>query len=135
MNGYRDILKGAMPTMAALAALSLTQGCIATRDWVREQVDPVAGRVTQSETRLNQNDGQITGLGTRMTGAEGKIGQVEGKVGQLDGRMGQVDAKAEKALSALSNLRLERRFVVDMKDGANFAFGSSSLPAQARKEI
>lgn len=114
--------------LTALAALTLAQGCIATRDWVREQVDPLAGRVGQSETRINQAEGQISSLGGRISGAEGKIGQ-------LDGRLGQVDAKAEKALSALGNLRLERRFVVDMKDGANFAFNSHALPTQARKEI
>jgi len=102
-------------------AVLLTQGCLATRDWVKEQVDPVSGRVTQGEQRLNQAEGQIGSLGGRMSGAEG--------------RLGQLDAKTEKALSALANLRLERRFVIDMKEGANFAFNSSNLPAQARKEI
>jgi outer membrane protein OmpA-like peptidoglycan-associated protein len=135
VKGYRNILTAPLPALAALAALSLTQGCIATRDWVREQVDPVAGRVTQSETRLTQTEGQISGLGSRVAGAEGKIDQVEGKIGIFEGKLGQVDAKTEKALTALSNLRLERRFIVDMKDGANFAFNSSSLPAQARREI
>jgi OOP family OmpA-OmpF porin len=46
-----------------------------------------------------------------------------------------VDAKAEKALSSLANLRLERRLVLDLKEGANFAFNSASLPPQAKKEI
>jgi outer membrane protein OmpA-like peptidoglycan-associated protein len=130
MNEYRKMVQAPVPVLAVLAAsaLTLAQGCLATRDWVREQVDPVAGRVTQSES-------QITSLGTRVTGAEGKIGQLDGKFFQLEGKLGQVDAKTDKALSALSNLRLERRFVVDMKDGANFAFNSSNLPAQARKEI
>jgi peptidoglycan-associated lipoprotein len=115
-------------TVGVFAALSLMQGCIATRDWVREQVDPVSGRVSQSETRINQAEGQIGSLGGRMTGAEGKLGQV-------DGRIGQVDAKTDKALNALANLRLERRFVIDMKDGANFGFNSSNLPTQAKKEL
>jgi outer membrane protein OmpA-like peptidoglycan-associated protein len=30
---------------------------------------------------------------------------------------------------------LERKIVIDMKDGANFAFNSSSLPASAQREI
>jgi len=102
-------------------AVLLTQGCLATRDWVKEQVDPISGRVTQGEQRMNQAEGQIGSLGGRMNGAEG--------------RLGQLDAKTEKALSALANLRLERRFVIDMKEGANFAFNSSNLPAQAKKEI
>ena len=110
------------------AALLLAQGCLATRDWVREQVDPVAGRVSQSESRLGQAEGQLGSLGGRMTGAEGKLGQVEG-------RIGQVDAKTEKALNSLANLRLERRFVIDMKEGANFGFNSSNLPTEAKKEL
>jgi outer membrane protein OmpA-like peptidoglycan-associated protein len=56
-------------------------------------------------------------------------------VGQAEGRIGQVDAKSEKALNALANLKLERRFVIDMKEGANFSFNSSSLPPQAKKEL
>jgi outer membrane protein OmpA-like peptidoglycan-associated protein len=114
----------------ALMATSLfvMQGCIATRDWVKEQVDPVSGRVAQGEQRLDKAEGQIGSLGGRMSGAEGKLGQ-------LDGRIGQVDAKTERALNALANLRLERRFVIDMKEGANFAFNSANLPAQAKKEI
>jgi peptidoglycan-associated lipoprotein len=116
-------------------SMLLAQGCIATRDWVREQMDPLSGRVSQSETRLTQSESQLNGLGGRIGAVEGKLGQVETKLGQLDGRVGQVDAKADKALTSLANLRLERKAVIDMKDGANFAFNSSNLPQQARKEI
>ena len=115
-------------TFGVFAGLALVQGCLATRDWVREQVDPVSGRVSQTETRLNQTEGQVGSLGGRMTGAETKLGQV-------DGRVGQVDAKTDKALNALANLRLERRFVIDMKDGANFGFNSYNLPSEAKKEL
>ena len=109
-------------------SLLLSQGCLATRDWVKEQMDPVTGRVAKTEGRLDQIDGQISGLGNRVDG-------IEGKLGQFDGRLGQVDAKADKALSAIANLRLERKVVIDMKDGANFAFNSASLPASAQHEI
>src|SRR3990172_12111785 len=74
------------------------RGCLATRDGVQERLDPVAGRVSQSEQRLNQAEGQIGSLGGRITGAEGTLGQ-------MDGRIGQVDAKTERALSTLANLR------------------------------
>ena len=124
----------AYPVLIAAALFSI-QGCLATQDWVKEQMDPVTGRVSQSEQRLNQAESQIGSLGGRMSGAEGRLGQVDGRLGQMDGRIGQVDAKTEKALSALANLRLERRFVIDMKEGANFAFDSSNLPAQVKKEI
>ena len=110
-------------------SLLLTQGCLATRDWVKENVsDPLSGRMTKAEGRLDQNEGQISTLGGRMSG-------VEGRLGQFEGRLGQVDAKADRALNAISNLRLERKLVIDMKDGANFAFNSANLPKEAQREI
>jgi outer membrane protein OmpA-like peptidoglycan-associated protein len=112
----------------ALGSLLLAQGCLATRDWVKEQMDPVSSRVSQNEERLAKAENQIGSV-------EGKLGQFEGRLGQYEGRLGQVDAKTDKALNTLANLRLERRFVIDMKEGANFAFNSTVLPAQAQKEI
>ncbi|MGH7827055.1 MAG: OmpA family protein [Candidatus Binatia bacterium] len=113
--------------LVAVALIALP-GCVATRNWVKEQMDPVSARVAQGETRLNQSESQIGSLGGRISG-------VEGKLGQFEGRLGQVDAKAEKALSGLANLRLERKFVIDLREGANFAFNSANLPAEAKKEI
>ncbi len=110
-------------------SLLLTQGCLATRDWVTENVtDPLSGRISKSEGRLDQAEGQIGNLGGRMNG-------VEGRLGQFEGRLGQIDAKADQALNAIGNLRLERKLVIDMKDGANFAFNSSNLPKEAQREI
>ena len=128
MNGVASIGAKYFVGAGVIGSLLLAQGCLATRDWVKEQVDPVTGRVSQTEGRLNQAEGQIGSLAGRMSG-------VEGKLGQFEGRLGEVDAKAERALSAISNLRLERKIVIDMKDGANFAFNSASLPASAQREI
>jgi outer membrane protein OmpA-like peptidoglycan-associated protein len=119
----------------ALGSLLLTQGCIATRDWVKEQMDPLASRVSTNEEKLTQAENQIGTLSNRTSGVESKLGQFEGRLGQFEGRLGQVDAKTDKALNTLANLRLERRFVIDMKEGTNFAFNSANLPAQAQKEI
>ena len=126
----RDFASGSRYFVGAglVGSLLLAQGCLATRDWVKEQMDPIDGRVTQTEGRLTQAEGQISSLGGRVSG-------VEGKLGQFEGRLGQVDAKADKALNSIANLRLERKVVIDMKDGANFAFNSSNLPAQAQREI
>ena len=118
-----------------LGSLLATQGCIATRDWVKEQMDPLSGRVSTSEEKMAQAENQIGTLTNRTNGIESKLGQFEGRLGQYEGRLGQVDAKTDKALNTLANLRLERRFVIDMKEGANFAFNSTVLPAQAQKEI
>lgn len=108
--------------------LFLAQGCLATRNWVKEQMDPMSARVSQSETRISQAQGQISAIDGRLTG-------VEGNVGQIDGRVGQIDGKAEKALSSLANLRLERKLVIDFKEGANFAFDKAALGPDAKKEI
>jgi outer membrane protein OmpA-like peptidoglycan-associated protein len=98
-------------------------------------MDPVSNRVSQSENRLTQGEGRLTQSEKQIGAIDTRITGIEGKLGQFEGRLGQVDAKANKALNALSNLRLERRFVIDLKEGANFAFGSSNLPNQAQKEI
>ena len=135
MKVYSQLGAKVFVAAGALGSLLLTQGCIATRDWVREQMDPLSGRVSTNEEKLAKAENEIGTLNTRTNGLEGKLGQFEGRLGQYEGRLGQVDAKTEKALNALSNLRLERRFVIDMKEGANFAFNSVALPAQAQKEI
>lgn len=109
--GWRKILFWIFPGMILLLG---AQGCVATRNWVSEQLSPLAGRISNTEGQMDQ-------FGERLSGAEG--------------RLGQVDAKAEKALSSLGNLRLERRFVLDLKEGANFAFNSAGLTDQAKKEI
>ena len=78
---------------------------------------------------MEKAEGQIGSLGNRVSGVEGKLGQFEGRLG------GCPDAKADRALTAIGNLRLERKLVIDMKDGANFAFNSTALPPQAQREI
>jgi outer membrane protein OmpA-like peptidoglycan-associated protein len=119
----------------AASGVFVLSGCLATRDWVKEQMDPLSGRVSQTEDRLGQAEGQIGKLDGRIGAAEGKIGNVEGKLTSLDGKLTDVDGKAERALQTLGNLKFERRLVIDMKEGANFGFNSAVLPPQARKEI
>src|SRR5215475_9447492 len=121
MKIYSQVRAKYFVAAGALGSLLVMQGCIATRDWVREQMDPMSSRVATNEQ-------QIGALSNRTSG-------VETKLGQFEGRLGQVDVKTDKALNTLANLRLERRFVIDMKEGANFAFNSAALPAQAQKEI
>ncbi|MGH7770966.1 MAG: OmpA family protein [Candidatus Binatia bacterium] len=104
------------------------QGCVATRDWVREQMSPVEGRVSNAEGRVDKLGGQASATETRL-------GQMGGRVTEVEGRLGQTDAKAERALSSLANLRLERRFVLELKEGANFAFNSAGLTDDAKRQI
>lgn len=99
----------------------LVQGCVATRDWVAERLEPLTGRMSTAEGQLSQTR-------DRLSGAEGRLGEI-------DTRMGQVDAKTEKILSNLAHLRLQRRFVLDLKEGANFSFNVATLTDQAKKEV
>jgi outer membrane protein OmpA-like peptidoglycan-associated protein len=111
-----------------LCSFFLFQGCVATRNWVRERIDPLTSRVSESESRLGQ-------VGTRLEGAETRLGEVGGRVSEVEGQLGQVDAKAEKALSSLGQLRFHRKLVLDLKEGAQFSFNSNRLSGQAKEEI
>jgi peptidoglycan-associated lipoprotein len=111
----------------SVALLSL-HGCFATQDWVKQQMDPVSAQVSQNDGRLSQVENQVGKL-------NGRVVKVEGGLGEFQGKLGALDAKTEKALGAIANLKVERRVVVDFKDGANFGVGSANLPPKARKEI
>ena len=96
-------------------------GCLATRDWVNEQINPLSQRVSETETNLGQTGGRVDKL--------------EGRVSELDARVGQVDAKAERALNTFANLRLQRKIVLTMKEGAQFGFNSAAFREQTKREI
>lgn len=57
------------------------------------------------------------------------------RVSAVETRVGRAEANADQALARLDNLRLERRFVLDMKEGANFALNSDSLTAETQRQI
>ena len=116
--------------LAVLLGFFLTSlpGCVATRNWVREHIQPMETRISAGEERLDQTDGKIDGMGRR-------ISEVDGRISQVDGRVTQVDAKTEQALQRLANLRMERRLILDLREGTHFGFNSSALPPDARKEI
>jgi outer membrane protein OmpA-like peptidoglycan-associated protein len=96
-------------TLLALAAgllLSLP-GCLATRGWVREQITP---------------------LGTRVSSLENRVSGVEG-------RMDQTEERVDDVFARFDNLHLERRFVLDLRDGAHFSLDSSALTAETEKAL
>ena len=72
MKGFASVGVKYFLGLGVAGSMLLSQGCLATRDWVKEQVDPVTGRVSKSEGRLDQIDGQISTLGNRVGGIEGK---------------------------------------------------------------
>jgi len=84
------------------AVLLLTaNGCLATRNWVQEQLNPI-------------ND----------------------QLGRQQSQLSDTNAKADRALTGLQNLSLEKKLVLDDSGHApTFAFGSAALTANAKREI
>jgi outer membrane protein OmpA-like peptidoglycan-associated protein len=78
---------------AGAILLFTTNGCIATRSWVQDKLNPI------------------------------------------NGRLNDTDAKADRALTGLQNLHLEKKLVLDSSSGPTFAFGSASLTETAKHEI
>jgi len=117
--------------MLALIAVFVSSGCATKKyvgEYVGEQVAPVSDRVTQTETKIGQAEGQIAKLGERATADEAKISKIEGD-------LAKVDAKAEQALANFGKLKFERKLVIDMKEGANFELNSATLPEEAKQAI
>ena len=89
----RSAAKSAGLILAGALIVTSASGCLATRNWVNDQLTPV-------QAKLNETD-----------------------------------AKADQALTGLNNLHLERKLVLDSSHGPTFAFGSSSLTPDAKREI
>lgn len=109
------------PVTSLFLLVVVLPGCLATRNWVTEQLDPLGQRVSENETNLSQTTGRVDKL--------------ESQISDLDRRVGQVDAKAERALNTFGNLRLQRKLVLSMKEGAQFAFNSAVFTEQTKREI
>ena len=96
-------------------------GCMATRGWVQKQLDPVKGQVSVVENRLDHT--------------EAKMEMVTSRVSEVENNLGQTKEKADLAMRNLENLRLEQRFVLSVKEGANFALNPSDLNAETLSAI
>jgi outer membrane protein OmpA-like peptidoglycan-associated protein len=92
--------------MGAPLLLGLT-GCLATHGWVQKQLNPLGERVSE----------------------------VEGRLGQNEARLQLVSGRADVALDRLDNLRLEKRFVVNLKDGAHFTSDSATMTHETRRQL
>jgi peptidoglycan-associated lipoprotein len=64
-----------------------------------------------------------------------QIAPLEGRVSTVETRLGQTEAKADEALTRLDHLRLEKRFVLDLKEGANFSVNSTALTSEGQRQI
>ncbi|MGH7846353.1 MAG: OmpA family protein [Candidatus Binatia bacterium] len=75
---------------------------------------------------------QMTG---RVSDVEGQVQKMSRQMAEMDSRFNQTTAKADQALENLQRLKLDRRLVLDLKQGAFFALNSTVLTSQAKKEI
>ena len=113
--------------LIALPVLFL-QGCIATQDWVREQLTP-------TESRVGTLEGQLKQMSTQLSATENRLASAEGRINQVDAKVDEVSMKADKALNSVANLRLERKLLLDLKDGAFYASNSTVLTAAGKHNI
>ena len=113
-------------------SMSLSSGCVATQDWVKtyvpEQLFPVNKRISDTEANVSQ-------LGGKMSNVEGQVQTMSKQIAELDSRLNQTTAKADQALDNLQRLKLDRKLVLDLKQGTSFASNSTVLTDQSKKDI
>lgn len=118
--------------LLTVGSMVFTSGCLATQDWVqswtKEQIFPVEKRVSETEAGL-------TKMGGRVSGLEGRVDTMATQIANLDSRLNQTNAKADQALENLQKLKVERKLVLDMKQGGFFTSNSTVLSNQAKREI
>jgi outer membrane protein OmpA-like peptidoglycan-associated protein len=129
------VLRKGFAALVIVLPVLILQGCIATQDWVREQLTPTESRVGTLEGQLQQMSTRLSATENRVAGAEGRIGQLDAKVDQVSSRLDEVNSKADKALNSVANLRLERKLLLDLKDGAFYSTNSTVLTAAGKRNI
>ena len=128
----RSYVFGKEISLLVISSMLIVSGCVATRDWVQtwvpEQLLPI-------EKRVGDNEANITQTGQRVSSVEGRVEQMAKQIADLQGQLGQTTAKADRALDGIQRLKLDRKLVLDLKQGAFFASNSTVLTSQAKKEI
>jgi outer membrane protein OmpA-like peptidoglycan-associated protein len=115
-----------------IPVMFFVSGCLATQDWVQthvtEQLFPVNKRISDTEANVTQ-------LGGRVSNVEGQVQTMSQQIADLDKRLNQTDAKADQALDNIQRLKLEKKMVLDLKQGAFFANNSTILTERAKRDI
>jgi outer membrane protein OmpA-like peptidoglycan-associated protein len=130
MNHSKIAATTIWPLISFLALFS--SGCLATQDWVKtyvpEQLFPVNKRISDTEANVTQ-------VGGRVSNVEGQVQTMSKQIADLDSRLNQTTAKADQALDNLQRLKLDRKLVLDLKQGTTFASNSTVLTDQSKKDI
>jgi len=125
---FNLVSKKWLATLLVLSPLAMLQACIATRGWVDDQISPVNDRIAKLEAQVGQAE-------SRLPPMENRITSVENRVAEVTSKSDQADAKADQALNKITNLRLEKRLEMDLKDGVLYRFNSAALTEQGKKNI
>jgi len=126
MQYSRNLGRGILPFTISL--MFLASGCVATQDWVNEQLFPINKRVSETEAGITQMNGRVTNVDARVDGMAKQIAE-------LESRLNQTNAKADRALEGLQRLKPERKMVLNFTEGAHFASNSIQFSGQAKKDI
>ena len=119
---------GKVILLFTISLMFLTSGCVATQDWVNEQLFPINKRVSDNEAGLTKVDGKVSAVDARVDGMAKQIAE-------LESRLNQTNAKADRALESLQRLKPEKKMVLNYAGGAMFASNSISFSGQAKKDI
>src|SRR6266850_2070905 len=123
MNHSRFLERGF--SLLIILAMFFSSGCVATQDWVKtyvpEQLFPVNKRISDTEANVTQLGGQVQTMSKQIA--------------DIDSRLNQTTAKADQALDNLQRLKLDRKLVLDLKQGTTFASNSTVLTDQSKKDI
>ena len=119
-------------SLLIILGMFFISGCLATQEWVQtyvpEQLLPVNKRISDTEANVTQ-------LGGKVSNVEGQVQTMSKQIADLDSRLNQTTAKADQALDNIQRLQLQRKMVLDLKQGAFFANNSTVLTEQAKKDI
>jgi OOP family OmpA-OmpF porin len=144
--------------LIALAGIAAT-GC-ATKKYVRQQVDPVSGKLDQVATKSDQqgqtldqtrkslddtrstqeqDENKISAANERAVSADNHAGDAMNKANGADQKADQANSKADQANSGLADLRGVVANLDDYKQVAattvNFKFNSDKLDADAKMAL
>ncbi len=115
------VLRRGLAVLLGVSSLLLLSGCIATRSWVGEQMSPVNDRIARLEGQLGQVDSRLPPIENRLAATEKQAAQAE--------------AKADQGANRITNLRLEKRLEMDLKDGVLYRVNSAALTDAGKKNI
>jgi len=116
-----DARKGLL-TFAVISTLVLFQACATTQSSVGDE-------------RFSRLEGKVAQMESRFPAIENRLASTEKKSELVDAKADQALSKADLALSEQGNLRVEKRLVLNLKEGVVYGFDSAMLTAEDKKNI